>query len=60
MKAVLVPVATAFAQPTLEFWSLNVYTAWYLWLLALGVLLVLRPVEPALADSEDRPTRVGA
>lgn len=45
--AVLVPVATAFAVPTLEFWSLNVYTAWYLWLLALGVLLMLRPVEAA-------------
>lgn len=42
--AVLVPVATAFAAPTLEFWSLNVYTAWYLWLLALGVLLVVRRV----------------
>ena len=38
--AVLVPVATAFAQPTLEFGSPNVYTAWYLWLLALGVLLI--------------------
>jgi hypothetical protein len=50
--AVLVPVATAFGQPTLEFWSLNVYTAWYLWLLALGVLLVLRPVEPAPEGSE--------
>jgi hypothetical protein len=47
--AVLVPVATAFGAPTLEFWSLNVYTAWYLWLLALGILLVVRPVEPAPA-----------
>ncbi len=50
---VLVPVATAFGEPGLEFWSLNVYTVWYLWLLALGVLLVLRrvgpPVEPAAA-----------
>ncbi|WP_380163646.1 DUF4386 domain-containing protein [Jannaschia sp. R86511] len=45
--AVLVPVATAFDLPTLELWALNVYTAWYLWLLALGVLLVVRPVAPA-------------
>ena len=40
--AVAVPVATAVGLSTLEFWGLNVYTAWYLWLLALGVLLVLR------------------
>jgi len=52
--AVLVPVATAFAAPTLEFWSLNVYTAWYPWLLALGVLLMLRPVEAA-ADPDRVP-----
>lgn len=44
--AVLIPVATAFGLPTLEFWSLNVYTAWYLWLLALGVLLMVRRVGP--------------
>ena len=37
-----VPAATAVGLATLEFWGLNVYTAWYLWLLALGVLLVLR------------------
>lgn len=45
--AVLVPVATAFAAPTLEFWSLNVYTAWYLWVLALGAMLVFRRVDAA-------------
>lgn len=49
---VLVPVATAFGQPTLEFWSLNVYTAWYLWLLALGVLLVVRRVGPPLEQAD--------
>lgn len=57
--AVLVPVATAFDAPTLEFWSLNVYTAWYLWLLALGVLLVLRPVGPP-APTDREPARADA
>ncbi len=45
--AVVVPLATAIEAATLEFWGLNVYTGWYLWLLALGVLLVVRPVEAA-------------
>ena len=58
--AVLVPVATAFGQPTLEFWSLNVYTAWYLWLLALGVLLMVRPVEAAADDTVRVRTAVHA
>ena len=40
--AIAVPVATAVGLETLEFWGLNAYTAWYLWVLALGVLL-LRP-----------------
>lgn len=38
--ALAVPAATAVRLDTLEFWGLNVYTAWYLWLLALGVLLL--------------------
>lgn len=38
--ALAVPTATAVGLETLEFWGLNLYTAWYLWLLALGVLLV--------------------
>lgn len=52
--AMLVPVATAVMLPTLEFWSLNVYTAWYLWLLALGVLLVVRRVGPPVEPAADR------
>ncbi|SDS51504.1 protein of unknown function [Friedmanniella luteola] len=55
--ALLVPVATAFGLPTLEFWSLNVYTAWYLWLLALGVLLMVRRVEPPAEPVLDRVRR---
>lgn len=55
--AVLVPVATASGQPTLEFWGLNVYTAWYLWLLALGVLLVVRRVGPPLEADGRVPAR---
>lgn len=38
--AVAVPTATAVGLAGLEFWGLNVYTAWYLWILALGVVLV--------------------
>ncbi len=58
---VLVPVATAFAAPTLEFWSLNVYTAWYLWLLALGVLLMVHRVGPPLkAEDGLLPGQVAA
>jgi Domain of unknown function (DUF4386) len=38
--AIAVPAATAVGLETLEFWGLNVYTAWYLWILALGVLLM--------------------
>lgn len=44
--AVSVPLATAFGWATLEFWSLNAYIAWYLWLLVLGVLLGVRRVGP--------------
>ena len=52
--AVLVPLATALAQSTLEFWSLNVYTAWYVWLLAFGVLLMVRRVGPPPGPELDR------
>lgn len=62
--AVLVPLATAVGLDALEFWGLNIYTAWYLWLLGAGILLALRavgPVEPA-ADAPvtmtGRPARV--
>lgn len=41
--AVTVPAATAVGLETLEFWGLNAYTAWYLWILALGVLLMRSP-----------------
>ena len=41
--AVAVPAATAVGLETLEFWGLNVYTAWYLWILALGVILMRSP-----------------
>lgn len=44
--ALAVPTATAVGLETLEFWGLNVYTGWYLWLLALGVLLLRRPGHP--------------
>ncbi len=43
--AVAVPTATAVGLPALELWGLNAYTAWYLWLLAYGVLLVRHPRE---------------
>ena len=38
--ALAVPTATAMGLETLERWGLNAYTAWYLWLLAYGILLV--------------------
>ena len=44
--AVTVPAATAVGLEALEFWGLNAYTGWYLWLLALGVLLVRPPAAP--------------
>jgi hypothetical protein len=40
--AVAVPTATAVGVETLEFWGLNLYTAWYLWLTAFGFLLLRR------------------
>lgn len=40
--ALAVPTATAVGLETLEFWGLNVYTAWYLWLMAFGMLLLRR------------------
>lgn len=48
--ALAVPTATAVGLGTLEFWGLNVYTAWYLWLLALGVLLL--GASPAEGDDD--------
>ncbi len=49
-----VPLATAVGLATLELWGLNLYTAWYLWLLLLGVLLVARP-----GGAGDQPTSGG-
>lgn len=43
---VSVPVATALGADVLEFWALNAYTAWYVWLLVFGVVLAVRPVGP--------------
>lgn len=45
--ALAVPTATAVGLGTLEFWGLNLYTAWYLWLMAFGLLLLRR--SPAAA-----------
>lgn len=57
--ALTVPAATAIGADTLETVGLNVYTAWYVWLLGLGVVLLLRPVgppaEPAAAPAHSRP-----
>jgi hypothetical protein len=49
--AAAVPTATAVGLETLEFWGLNAYSAWYLWLFALGVLLVRTP-RPAVGQPE--------
>lgn len=40
--AALVPVATSVRLEALEFWGLNAYSVWYVWLLVLGVLLMRR------------------
>lgn len=40
--ALTVPLATSVGWDALEFWGLNVYSAWYVWLLGLGVLLLRR------------------
>ena len=40
--ALAVPTATAIGLETLEFWGLNAYSAWYLWLMAFGTLLLRR------------------
>ncbi|HET6969090.1 MAG TPA: DUF4386 domain-containing protein [Ornithinibacter sp.] len=53
--ALAVPTATAVGLETLEFWGLNVYTAWYLWLLALGLVLL-----GAAQRDDARPARAGA
>ncbi len=49
--AVAVPVGTALGNGPLEFWGLNVYTGWYVWLLVLGVVVAVRRVGPPVADS---------
>jgi len=49
--AVLVPVGTALGNGVLEFWGLNVYTGWYVWLIVLGVVLIARRVGPPADDS---------
>lgn len=41
--ALTVPPATAIGLETLELGGLTVYSLWYLWLVALGALLVRRP-----------------
>jgi hypothetical protein len=56
---VAVPVATAAGLDALEFWGLNAYTVWYVWLIVVGVVLVVRRVGPP-AEPDDpsvgRPT----
>ena len=44
--AALVPVATAAGLEGLETFGLNVYTAWYVWMLVFGAVLALRRVGP--------------
>lgn len=36
--ALTVPLATSLGAETLEFWALNAYSVWYLWVLVVGVL----------------------
>lgn len=49
--ATVVPVATAAGLDELETLGLNVYTAWYVWMLVLGAFLVLRRVGPPLQET---------
>lgn len=44
--AVAVPLGTALGNGTLEFWGLNVYTAWYVWLIVFGVVIATRRTGP--------------
>jgi lysylphosphatidylglycerol synthetase-like protein (DUF2156 family) len=50
--AALVPYATAVGDDTLETVGLNVYTAWYVWLLVLGVVIAVRRVGPPANEPE--------
>ncbi len=50
--AALVPFATAVGDDTLETLGLNVYTAWYVWLLVLGVIVAARRVGPPAEEVE--------
>lgn len=56
--ALAVPTATAVGLATLEFWGLNLYTAWYLWLMAFGLLLLRR--SPTAARQPDGQVRGAA
>lgn len=51
---ITVPLATALGNAGLEFWGLNIYSGWYVWLLVLGVLLIIRPVTPPWPVDEGR------
>ncbi|MGB3257765.1 MAG: DUF4386 domain-containing protein [Ornithinimicrobium sp.] len=55
--AVLVPVGTATDLGALELWGLNVYSAWYVWLLAFGIVLVRRrdPISAGAQPVGDEP-----
>jgi hypothetical protein len=48
--AVLVPASAVLRVEVLNTLGQPVYTAWYVWLLALGVLLVVRPVAPPATE----------
>ena len=54
--AVTLPVGIALGLGAVEFVGVNVYTAWYLWLLVLGVTLMLRrtvaPVDSSVGTSD--------
>jgi Domain of unknown function (DUF4386) len=50
--ALAVPTATAVGLETLELWGLNAYTAWYLWILALGVVLLRAPSSASAASGQ--------
>ena len=57
--ALAVPAATAVGLNTLEFWGLNLYSAWYLWLMAFGTLLLRRPHDPARRPDREQVRSAG-
>ena len=57
--ALTVPPATAIGLETLELVGLTVYSLWYLWLVALGALLVRRPRGGAGQEARSRPGQEG-